>query len=249
MTDSLKHFGQMTSEAKTDPIKKRKLSDDVQDRLLLMIEQESLQPGDVLPSERDLMVRHQVGRTPIREAMQNLQRMGLIEIRHGGRPRVAAPDLSGIVDQLDQGMRHMLTYSMLTRQHLKEARILFESEMARLAAEYCTKTDAEILHALLERQRGFSNDALQFVKCDGDLHKAIARISGNPIYEIVSGSMFDWLSQFHVDLVRQPGLELLTLIEHEAIIAAITSGNASAAKEAMHVHLTRANQRYGQSAL
>ena len=85
------------------------------------------------------------------------------------------------------------------------------------------------------------------MKCDGAFHRAIAGIGGNPIYELLSGSLFEWLSQFHVDMVRSPGLELLTLGEHEAIVDAIIAGKADAAKEAMIQHLTRANLRYRNS--
>ena len=52
-----------------------------------------LVPGDKLPSERELMATYQVGRPAIREAMQNLQRSGLVRIRHGERPRVAEPSM------------------------------------------------------------------------------------------------------------------------------------------------------------
>ena len=238
----------MTADPKIDPIKKRKLAHDVQDRLLAFIAEEGLSPGDALPSERDLMVRHQVGRTAIREAMQNLQRMGLIDIRHGERPRVAAPDMVGIVDQLGQGMRHMLTYSALTRAHLQDARTTFEAEMARIAAERCSPAQARALRNLLDDHGKAQADPSLFIKCDGAFHRAIAGIGGNPIYELLSGSLFEWLSQFHVDMVRSPGLETLTLGEHAAIVDAITAGKADAAKEAMVQHLTRANLRYRNTA-
>lgn len=237
----------MTTGSKIDPIKKRKLADDVQDRLLAFIDEEGLAPGDPLPSERDLMKRHQVGRTAIREAMQNLQRMGLIDIRHGERPRVAELDMVGIVDQLGRSMHHMLTHSAVTRAHLQDARTTFEAEMARIAAERCTPAQAKILHILMDEHRQAQSDATLFVRCDGAFHRAIASIGGNPIYELLSGSLFDWLSQFHIDMVRSPGLEMLTLGEHEVIVDAITQGKPGTAKEAMIQHLTRANLRYRRS--
>lgn len=51
-------------------IKRRKLSDEVQDRLLAIIPGGDLEPGDFLPSERELMTDFEVGRRAIREAMQ-----------------------------------------------------------------------------------------------------------------------------------------------------------------------------------
>ena len=69
---------QRNGAAKRDPIARPKLAELVQSRLLAVIQAENLRPGDFLPSERELMQSYAVGRPSIREAMQNLQRMGLI---------------------------------------------------------------------------------------------------------------------------------------------------------------------------
>ena len=49
-----------------------------------LIEQENIQPGDKLPSERVLTERLQVGRSSVREALRSLELLGLIETKHGG---------------------------------------------------------------------------------------------------------------------------------------------------------------------
>ena len=69
--------GMTTSDS---PPLRRKRADDVQRQLLDRIRSGELRPGDALPSERELMASLAVGRVTIREAMQNLQRMGLVEI-------------------------------------------------------------------------------------------------------------------------------------------------------------------------
>ncbi|WP_256204430.1 FadR/GntR family transcriptional regulator [Planococcus faecalis] len=50
---------------------------------LLCLEQ-NLQPGDRLPSERDLASLFGVSRNSIREALKDLERKEFIEIRQGG---------------------------------------------------------------------------------------------------------------------------------------------------------------------
>jgi GntR family transcriptional regulator, sialic acid-inducible nan operon repressor len=82
--------------------------------------------------------------------------------------------------------------------------------------------------------------------CDGEFHREIARISGNPIFVAVSEALFGWLSHFHLSLVRAPGLEQLTLSEHKRIADAIESGDPDDAALAMQEHLTRANNLYRQ---
>src|SRR5262249_33024783 len=101
------------------PIQRRKLADSVQERLLSMIRSGDLAPGDPLPSEREFMASFAVGRPAIREALQNLQRMGLVEIRHGERARVAVPSFGRVVDQMSETMRHLLTHSSTGLEHLK----------------------------------------------------------------------------------------------------------------------------------
>jgi DNA-binding FadR family transcriptional regulator len=227
------------------PIRPRKLSQEVQDRLLALI-RDGMAPGDILPSERELMEQYRVGRPAIREAMQNLQRMGLIDIRHGGRPRVAEPSMEGLLGQMATSMRHVLTHSNSSLDHLKEARVTLEVEMARIAARRRTEADLAALDALLAQQADARETPKRFLDLDGQIHKRIAAITGNPIFESISEAVFTWLRAFHTDLVRSPGLEALTLEEHTALVEAIRQGDETAAAEAMRAHLERANALYRQ---
>ncbi len=229
------------------PIKRRKLSDDVQDRLLEIIRGPDYAPGDLLPSERELMRAYSVGRPAIREAMQNLARMGLIEIRHGERPKVAEPSLNKTIDQLGDTMRHLLRHSPADLAHLKEARSVFETQMARIAAEKRHPEDISRLVRIVDKQEELSNNPDLFLERDGTFHRAIAEISGNPIFSSLSEAMFGWLAHFHIDLVRKPGLEKLTIKEHRDIIDAIADRDEQRAAKAMTDHLNRANALYHRS--
>jgi len=62
-------------------IRPKKLSDEVEDRLLALIRADDLKPGDALPSERALMARYGIGRPAIREAMQSLQPVSYTHLR------------------------------------------------------------------------------------------------------------------------------------------------------------------------
>ncbi|PLS16974.1 GntR family transcriptional regulator [Bacillus sp. M6-12] len=52
-------------------------------KLREMIEEDGLQPGDKIPSERELSERLTVGRSSVREALRALELLGLIETRRG----------------------------------------------------------------------------------------------------------------------------------------------------------------------
>lgn len=229
-----------------EPIRRRKLSHDVQERLLAMIRRRELSPGDLMPSERELMSRLMVGRPAIREAMQNLQRMGLVEIRHGERARLTEPSIGAMVEQISETMNHLLVHSSATLEHLKEARVAFETEMARIAARRRTGEDVERLEKILEAQVAARRTPEKFLELDGRFHREISAVSGNPIFASLNEALFGWLAAFHVALVRKPGLEKLTLEEHRQILKAIESGDAERAGSAMADHLNRANALYHQ---
>src|SRR5579871_2732034 len=207
-----------------DPIPRPKLAELVQNRLLAIIQAEKLRPGDPLPSERELMQSYAVGRPSVREAMQNLKRMGLIEINHGERPRVAAPSFERMVAGMSETMRHVLVNSPATLDHLKEARAAFEMTMAQIAARKRSPSDIADLSAILAEQEAARFDSSAFLDADGRFHHRIAAISGNPIFANLSQALFAWLARFHFDLVRKPGLEQLTLSEHRQILMAIKWG-------------------------
>ena len=227
-----------------DPVKPRKLADDVQDRLLVLIQSDGAAPGDHLPSERELMERLNVGRPAIREAMQRLSQMGLVDIRHGDRARISQPSVSRMIDQMSVTVQHLLAHEPATVENLREARTVFESEMARIAARKHSKLDIERLRSIVNAQEAAIGDNTRFVELDGQFHREIAAISGNPIFAAVSEAIFGWLSSFKRDLVRKEGFEALTIAEHRALIDAIEQGAPDKAAKSIADHLYRVNQGY-----
>jgi DNA-binding FadR family transcriptional regulator len=228
---------------------RQKLSEEVRRGLLDLIKSGAVGMGEPLPSERELMERFGVGRPAIREAMQSLETIGLIEIRHGGRARVSEPSIGRMVDQISETMKHLLANSPASLENLKEARATFEREMARIAARRRSAADLERLAEIISEQELASDEPVRFRMLDGFFHSEIARVSGNPIFSALIDALFRWLSDFHVDLVSVPGLEQLTLAEHREILAAITRADAEGAARAMGDHLMRANELYRQSHL
>jgi DNA-binding FadR family transcriptional regulator len=234
---------------KHEPRRRNKLSHGVREKILALIKDGALAPGDPLPSERELMQTLAIGRPAIREALQSLQSQGLVEIRHGERARVALPSMGRMTDQMADTMRHLLTHSPASLEHLKEARATFEMEMARIAARLRAQSDLERLRSILQSQEAARSDARRFLEIDGQFHREIASVSGNPIFAALCEAIFRWLTDFHMDLVHVPGLEQLTLDEHEAILAAIAAQDSTQAARAMSDHLTRANALYQRAHL
>ncbi len=226
-------------------ISRRKLSDDVFDRLYAMLLNGDYRPGDNLPSERQLMEMFGVGRPAVREAMQSLERAGLVSIHHGQRPTVTMPTASGVLSQIELTALHMLSSSPQSLEQLKEARAFFELGMVARAAQKATDKDIERLETLLETQRSQLNvDAGAFIKADMSFHVAIAEITGNAIYIAVSNAMLNWLANFHTSELHWKGNEHVTLEEHARILETIRRHDGEAAITEMRLHLERARALY-----
>lgn len=225
------------------PISRRRLYHEVAERLLEGIRNGEFPPGSKIPSERDLMTVFQVGRPAIREALQTLDRMGVLTISHGERARVSVPSEHEIVERMAESVRFMLACSPSSLEHLKEARLAFEVGIARIAAQKRKPENLAKLQDILDHQKK-AVGTQDFMVLDGQFHAAIADISENPIYEALSRGMFGWLSEFHVSQVYSKGNEDVTLAEHAGILEAITSGSSDAAEKAMRDHIARANTLY-----
>ena len=93
------------------PIRPQKLYEQVAHRLETRILEQTYSPGDLIPSERDLMREFGVGRPAVREALFHLKNMGLIELRSGERAMVTRPTAGVVVESLAGVARHMLAQS------------------------------------------------------------------------------------------------------------------------------------------
>lgn len=227
-----------------EPIRRRKLSHEVLDRLLAHLRKGEYPVGTTLPSERELMEHFAVGRPAVREALQALERMGFISIVHGEGARVLPLTAATVIGQISDAAIHMLSSSGDLLEHLKDARTFFEVGMVRIAAEKRTDASLAALAEALEANRRSVADQAAFQATDMAFHRAIAAASGNPIYSAVSQAMLEWLSEFYGHLVRLPGAEKAILSEHQEIFDRIRAQDADGAAEAMTAHLSRANLRY-----
>jgi DNA-binding FadR family transcriptional regulator len=226
------------------PIHRRKLYQEVLDRLMARIESGEIAPGDLLPSERELMETYRVGRPAVREALQSLERSGIVTIRHGEGARLTVLTADGLLAQIRDGARHLLRTEPHSLEHLKEARLFLETGLVRLAAERADRAGIANLKTRLDEHRNALENLDDFLLRDMAFHTEIARLTGNPIFPATVEAMFSWLAAYHRSLVRAPGVETLTIAEHERLYEAIANRDPDTAAAAMRDHLTRANALY-----
>jgi GntR family transcriptional repressor for pyruvate dehydrogenase complex len=209
-----------------------KLAETVAQQLLGEIREKQLPPGTRMPSERELMHALGVGRSTIREAINGLAMLGVLEIRHGQGAFVVSPDAgraapSAITAALARGV---------TRD-LFEARRLVEPEAARLAAERRTETDlAEVARALEDHERAL-RDGEPAVEPSVRFHVAIANAAHNEVLAGFVDSFQDPLAERGPILEAMPGFREWEIDQHRSVFEPIAAGDPERALAGMRAHL------------
>jgi DNA-binding GntR family transcriptional regulator len=206
-----------------DALKKRNsLADNTVGILREMILLEKLEPGTPLP-ERDISAAMGISRTPLREAIQILEREGLIEYSASRRPSVANPTIEEIADYLRvQGALEALAGELAC------------ANASDQELEYVSKLNQEMLD-----MNGEEDPLLSFER-DMVFHSAIVAASHNqPLAATHSNyNARLWRARF-LSSQRQKSRNN-TRQEHQEIVDALLSRNSKAASEALKHHLTTA---------
>ena len=218
------------------PIRRRKLSEEAALRLEAMIREGTFPPGTLLPPERELMKVFGVGRASIREALFALNRMGLVLLRNGERPRVTTPTPETLITELSGSARHFLSQPD-GAAYFQEARALFETGVARLAAARATAEDIERLRQALEANMAARGDRARFERTDVAFHYVLATIAKNPIFTAVHDALVEWLTSQRTMSLRVPGAEKGAAEAHRRVYEAVAARDPEAAARAMEDHL------------
>lgn len=215
-------------------------------RLLMVdIVEGTLQEGDTLPRELDLVEQFGVSRGVIRETLRGLEERGLIVVKHG-RPGAIVTSRRRW-DVLDTEVLTVLLQSAHSDEVLAEyidARRVIEIEAAARAAERATNEDLEQLASAFgyfeaSAQRAAVNRAAEAIlyRADIEFHQAILDASGNRVLARLTSPIQRALLTTRRPL-SQPGYEMADRIEqHGRIMRAIAARDADEARAAMSAHL------------
>lgn len=222
----------------TDALRRDTLSGQLRDALLKDIQDRSLAPGDVLPSEAKLMERYGVGRQVVRESLQSLQATGVVEIVNGKgavvRPLTSDPLQAFFARSMASEGERDRTVELL------EVRRGLEVQSARLAAARATRDEIARIRELAGEMEGQEErDPDRFASLDVQLHLAIAAAAGNQLLLLlVEAIRAPIRSTIEAGLHRQSRAGTTTRIDelHRAIVDAIAAGDADAAEHAMAEH-------------
>ncbi|MEO0327327.1 MAG: FadR/GntR family transcriptional regulator [Pseudomonadota bacterium] len=207
-------------------------------QIKIAIESKQFRDGEQLPTERELAESYSASRSTIRNALDTLEREGLLTRKVGSGTFVnyIAPSDNEVVDVVDQ----------ISPIQLIDARIGFERQMARLAVLHATKRDTDQMSEVLDQMFLSNEDPDEFTRLDSEFHMALAKATGNPLmvhlYEQINEvrTHKQWRAIKNIVLTPKQIDEYNRF--HEKILGAIRDRDAAAAIEALNGHMDLAKK-------
>ncbi len=225
-----------------EPISRETVSSQIRSQLLRMVTTGELAPGTRIPSERALSEQFGVARTSVREALQGLVSLGVVE-RRGNRSYVAEHlpeiDIAGLDDR--KGFV----------KELFETRRILEPEIFALAAGRADAA-ARARVAQLDSEFDAAMKVDEFRRLDRVFHTTIANACGNPLLTELYNKVLDRLfhsegfaSLLSDELNRSEVRAIVTtsVEAHHELAKAFAQADPSAMAKAAKDHVTSVEQR------
>lgn len=224
----------MSKMIKENPIKKISISESVLKRIVELIRNGDLKPGDKLPSIQLFSEKLQVGASSVREALKQLQVMGIITIKQGEGTFVS--EKVG-VDSLSNYIGYLLDLKRPDILYLIEARKIIERGTVALAAERASEDEIKKLKNIIQRMKEIIDDPKEFAKENVNFHLTIAKASKNPILPIIFNSVYDLFMKEQQVVAKMLNLKSKSIESHINIWNAIKNHNINEAIKEMEKHL------------
>lgn len=230
----------MATSKKTPLIRVRKESvrTQIYEQLKAKILQRQWAPGTRLPSESDLSQVLGVSRVSVREGLQRLVSLGLLETRHGEGTFVKGYSASAYLNTL----LPLLALSPTDILDVLEYRLIMEKGTAALVVAKAEDGDIRDLERTYASMVELKSDLAGFARADLEFHLILARISRNPILIKVNGIILDLLSASMESIVTALGTRD-GLHYHQRIIEAVKERDAAKTEALIEEHIVRTIQR------
>ncbi|GAB3456625.1 FadR/GntR family transcriptional regulator [Streptomonospora sediminis] len=199
-----------------------------------MIAGGALEPGDRLPTERDLAAGLGVSRGSMREAIRALTTLGVLEVRHGAgvyvtplRPGDLLETFS-VLAEVSQGE---------TLIEVLQVRRMLEPAATALAAARADEAQLRHLAGILERI-GTGTSEGETVAADLSFHQAIVETTGNATLVAVNDGLSSRTFNARVwHGHREAGLTARLREDHDRIYQALCDRDPDAARAAATTHV------------
>ena len=204
-----------------------------------------LKPGDKLPPQRELSEMFQTSRASLREALRVLEDKGLIEISLGISGGAIVKEAN--IDRISESLAFLIRYRKVSLHQLAEFRIVVEGFVAARACEVAKEDDIKKLKELIVEAQNLMDTEPStwkpYAKIDAEFHKTLARITGNPLFEVILQPIYENIHNYFyqylpdsVSLIRDNYEDL------SKIVKAIEDCNPAEAKKVAIHHVSKFNR-------
>lgn len=210
------------------PITKIRLYEEIVEQLKNSIISGEIKPGEKLPSEKSLAESFNVNRSTVREAVNKLESMELLEIKHGAGVYVRDYLESGSLELVKKMLVKDGMPDLTILKNLADLRRLLVPEMAFYAAKNRSEDDLIGLERLAYQSQG-----MPIAERDWRVHNIIARASGNFLFVILLNFFTGLLKDFEFFYFDRDENRQRSEIFHREIYQAIKTREPDKARKIM----------------
>lgn len=194
-------------------------------------------PGDPLPSEGRLIERFGCSRSSIREALKQLQTLGLVEIRRGIGTYVGPLTVDPLFDAIAVGTVLRSRVNSDAFLELLETRIALDMGMADVICAHFQGNPDDELDSIVAEMINAARSDTSFTKQDRLFHQRLQAAIGNQFASDLVTNFWEVFASLGLDdrFGRQvPALEVAD--SHRALLDAAYAGDAEAYRSAVERH-------------
>ncbi len=213
-------------EIKLKPVEKDSLYLKISDSIYNYIRMNNLQPGDKLPSERDMAAMLQTSRNSVREALRILEDRGLIYVKTGSGVFINTPDNGKSVLSV--------RLTDFTAKELQELQDTLEHKTILNAMVRGTpKQKQELLSLAMDMQEEYQNHIYSHT-LDHGFHTKLYEMGGNSvIHQLIDKIRDDRFIRRESAASENNSVWLFTVPEHLKLAEAIIRQDTEAALRAI----------------
>lgn len=222
-----------------EPVRRVPIVQQVEQKMLELIEDGTYKPGEKLPAEKDFCQLLSVGRGTVREAFRLLQARGYVEIKPGRGAFVAErlPDGNG-------GAVAWLVRNEAALRDVIEIRHGLEPLAARRMAENGSDEAIQRLRDLHDQLLAAVRDLdiSKLPQLDEDFHTAIWEGTGNQLLIAINQQIIQVMRMFRSKTFQVPQNVQNVAQLHSSIMEPILRRDGPGAESAMRAHLDKVQE-------
>ena len=225
------------SAARARPLKLQsaKMSEVVARALLEHIIDADLEPGEPLPNERDAIAWLGVSRGSLREGLRLLEAHRVVAVRPG-------PGGGPVVQDLDpeayaSSSTLLMQFMRVPFGEVLDTRIVFEPQIAEVAARQRTPLQAEALQVRVGRMQKATADDEAFQESYSEFHRILAEATQNRVLLLTGVTFRKIWEPVHAEVRRVPEARHRTVLAHRHLANAVAYRDSVAASTASRQHL------------